>query len=642
MKKHIRVLILMTIDSVIISLSIYLAYLLRFDFNIEPSFVSTLPYVMLSNIVLITFCFYVLKIYKRIWQYASVGDLISIFKGVFIGIGSFLLAHHFIIHKIYPTVIVPRSIYLITAMIVVLVVGGSRFIWRILRDNYNKIQPHHHRALIVGAGDAGIMVVRELKHTYSEFYPVAFIDDNDQKKNLEVVGVPVVGNRYDIPLIVKHYNIQHIIIAIPSTSKSEVAAILDICKNTGCQIKIIPRVNDLINGKISVNMIRDVSVEDLLGRDSVKVDLDEIAGYLSGQVVLVTGAGGSIGSELCRQIAGFNPKQLVLLGHGENSIYEIELELRKKHPKLRIEAIIADIQHQKHIRSVFNQYRPQVIFHAAAHKHVPMMEKNPLEAVKNNILGTKNVAECAHEYKARRFVMVSTDKAVNPANVMGACKRVAEMIVQSLGHESETSFSAVRFGNVLGSRGSVIPIFKRQIEEGGPVTVTHPDMIRYFMTIPEAVQLVVQTGAFAVGGEVFILDMGKPVKIADLAHDLIRLSGLEPDKDIKVVYSGVRPGEKLFEEILTTEEGASATKHDRIYVSMPNYIPYEQLKRKVRDFERMVLDDSKPLLNQEIKKQLKNLVPTYQYDEEATVISSRGFDEAYRTSREIVAAIDIK
>ncbi|WP_254611524.1 nucleoside-diphosphate sugar epimerase/dehydratase [Paenibacillus sp. JMULE4] len=324
-------------------------------------------------------------------------------------------------------------------------------------------------------------------------------------------------------------------------------------------------MNDVINGKVSINTIRNVSVEDLLGREPVKMNLEEIAGYLADKVVMVTGAGGSIGSELCRQIAYYKPKSLLLLGHGENSIYEIELELKKDYASIEIYAIIADIQDRDRIRQVFEEFRPQVVFHAAAHKHVPLMERNPIEAIKNNVFGTKNVADASDEFGVSRFVMISTDKAVNPTNVMGATKRIAEMIIQALDKQSKTQFAAVRFGNVLGSRGSVIPIFKKQIEEGRDVTITHPDMIRYFMTIPEAVQLVIQTGSLANGGEIFILDMGRPVKIADLASDLIRLSGLEPGKDINIVYTGIRPGEKLFEEILSNEEGAIATKHDRIY-----------------------------------------------------------------------------
>lgn len=640
MNKYIRIPILLIIDATIIGSAIYLSYLLRFDFNMRPQFVHTLPYVIATYTILTLICFYFYKIYKRLWQYASVGDIISILKGSLVSSGIFFIIHHFAVNNLIPELVIPRSIYVISAMNIFLAVGGSRFLWRVLRDNYIKIQPHHHRALIIGAGDAGIMVVKELKHTNSEFYPVAFIDDNPQKRNMEVHGVPVVGGREDIIDVVEKYKIDDIIIALPSASKTEIADILAICKQTGCQIKMIPRVNDLINGKVSINMIRNVSVEDLLGREPVSVNINEIADYLSGHIVLVTGAGGSIGSELCRQIAGFKPQKLLLLGHGENSIYEIELELKNKFPEVSLEPIIADIQHKQRLVEIFNQYRPQVVFHAAAHKHVPLMERNPIEAIKNNILGTKNVAECAYEFETLRFVMISTDKAVNPTSVMGVTKRIAEMIVQSLNDNSKTQFSAVRFGNVLGSRGSVIPLFKRQIEQGGPVTVTHPEMIRYFMTIPEAVQLVIQTGALAEGGEIFILDMGKPVKIDDLARDLIRLSGMEPDKDINIVYTGIRSGEKLFEELLTSEEGATATKHDRIYVGRSSQILPEELDFKLRKLEHLVMEKSHPELN-EIQSQLKQLVPSFQGLNELDE-SRKAYQEALQASLQVVAALDNK
>ena len=641
MVKRMRVVALLVIDALLVSISVYASYLLRFDFNIRTEFIGTLPYVITMYVVLITISFFIFKIYKRIWQYASIGDLISILKGVLLGSTALFTIHQFAIHYIYSGIVVPRSIYVLTTMISFLTIAGSRLIWRIFRDNYIKIQPHHRRALIVGAGEAGVMVVRELKHGYSKLYPIAFIDDNPQKQHYEVVGVPVVGTRAHIPQVVKRYDIDDIIVALPSTSRVEIAEILNICKETGCQIKIIPRVNDLIDGKISINMIRDVGVEDLLGREPVQLDLHSISGYLSDHVVLITGAGGSIGSELCRQIAQFKPRELLLLGHGENSIYDIELELKKNYPDIPLVPIIADVQDKQRLTGLFKQYRPQIVFHAAAHKHVPMMEANPLEAAKNNILGTHNIAECAHEFAVERFVMVSSDKAVNPTNVMGATKRAAEMIVQSLDQISNTSFTSVRFGNVLGSRGSVIPMFKRQIEGGGPVTVTHPEMIRYFMTIPEAVQLVIQTGAIATGGEVFILDMGKPVKIVDLARDLIRLSGLEPDKDIKIVYSGIRPGEKLFEELLTTEEGAAGTKHDRIYVGVPSHLPYLEIKRMLHQFEHLALKKEQPASN-EVKQLLKDWVTTYRSSDKSISKQDHVLDEAYLASLEIMVTLDNK
>jgi FlaA1/EpsC-like NDP-sugar epimerase len=426
------------------------------------------------------------------------------------------------------------------------------------------------------------------------------------------MGLPVLGNRENIPSVVTDYQITDIVIAMPSAPRSEISAVIEKCKDTDASIKILPSVIDLASGKVSVKIMRDVSVEDLLGRDQVDVDLAEIAGYVTGKVVLVTGAGGSIGSELCRQISFFKPEQLLLLGHGENSVYEIEIELRRTYPGLSFIPVIADIQDRHRLEAVFDTYRPEVVFHAAAHKHVPLMERNPAEAIKNNILGTKNMAECADKFGASRFVMVSTDKAVNPTSVMGTTKRVAEMFVQGLNRTSKTKFVAVRFGNVLGSRGSVIPLFTKQIREGGPVTVTHPEMIRYFMTIPEAVQLIIQAGAFAKGGEIFILDMGNPVKIHDLARDLIRLSGFKPDEDIKITFTGMRPGEKLYEEILTNEEGMTATKHNRIFVGKPLDFSLDKLMLMILDLELVARSADAINRSEEIKYLLHRVVPTYQ------------------------------
>lgn len=636
MSRTIRYVILMLTDTLFIGLSVLLAYMLRFDLDIPREFMNTLPYSISLFIVFCLFFFHINKLYKRVWEYASVGDLISILRSGLLGAVTVYVIHTFIVHPVLPSVIIPRSIYIIGIMSIFLSVSGSRFMWRLIRDNYAKIQPYHKRALIIGAGKAGIVVVKELKQSKSDMYPVAFIDDNYAKHNMEVMGVPVVGGRQDIPSVVEALKIEHIIIALPSVTRTEVTQIINICKETGCQIKIIPKVNDLINGNISVNMIREVRIEDLLGREPVSVDLNGISGYVQNKVILVSGAGGSIGSELCRQLAPYVPSKIILIGHGENSIYDIELQLRKLYPDLQLEPVIADVQEKQRLDSIFEEYKPQVVFHAAAHKHVPMMEKNPIEAVRNNILGTYNLALCSHENHVERFVMISTDKAVNPTNVMGASKRAAEMVVQSLSTQSSTIYSAVRFGNVLGSRGSVVPLFKRQIEEGGPVTVTDPEMIRYFMTIPEAVQLVIQAGALAEGGEIFILDMGQPVKIADLAKDLIRLSGLEPDKDIKIIYTGIRPGEKLFEELLTSEEGALATKHDRIYVSKPERIPFELIYTHLTRFRKLI--DKKGKSDEEIKEMLRNLVPSYKLKEELHQLTTS--EEMLQASLQVVASIE--
>jgi FlaA1/EpsC-like NDP-sugar epimerase len=632
MYKLVRLITLLVIDVILVTASVLAAYLLRFDFEIPELFIGTLPYVFSVIVPIMIGSFYVFKIYRKIWQYANVADLFAIFNGTLLGTGVFYLFHQ-LVHQFYSEIVVPRSMYPLTFITVFLVVGCSRVVWRLIRNSNTKKMPHHRKALIVGAGEAGVLVARELKREHSEQYPVAFIDDNLQKKHYEVTGIPVVGTREDIPQVVKHYGIDEIIIAIPSAPRLEISKIINIAKGTGCRIKIVPSVNDLINGKITINTLRKVSVEDLLGREPVKVDLNEIADYLRGKVVLVTGAGGSIGSEICRQVASIEPDQLLLLDHSENNIYDIEIELKKRFPSLSIVALIADIKDEVRMRGIFGQFRPDVVFHAAAHKHVPLMEGNPKEAVMNNVFGTRNVALCAHEFKVKRFVLISTDKAVNPTSVMGTTKRIAEMIVQDLNRRSQTLFSAVRFGNVLGSRGSVIPLFQKQIEEGGPVTVTHPDMIRYFMTIPEAVQLVIQAGAYTTGGEIFILDMGNPVKIDDLAHDLIRLSGLEPGKDIQIVYTGMRPGEKLFEELLSKEEGATATKHDRIYVGGLMDLPVKQLDRLLNDLKEATTPE-------EVKLQLQRLVPEYRPSNSG--IDSIQTSDQLQASLEIVATLDRK
>ncbi len=640
MHKYIRLAALIFIDAVLVTLSVFIAYLLRFDFSIKDQYRDTLPYVFTLFGLLSIGSFYLFKIYRRIWQYASLDDLLAIIKGSSLSVVAAFLIHREVIYPYYSETIVPRSIYPLTLIISFLAVGGSRLIWRLLRDSYGKITPHHRKVLIIGAGEAGVMVVKEIRRAGSIQYPVAYVDDNKHKQHYEVMGIPVAGTREDIPSVVRKYKIDDIIVAIPTASHTEISDIIKRCKLTGCQIKIVPRMNDLINGNITVNMIRDVSVEDLLGREPVKVDMDEITNYVKDQVVLITGAGGSIGSEICRQVAAVQPKQLLILGHGENSIYEIEMELRKTYPSLKLEPIIADVQASERIQQVFRQYRPQVVFHAAAHKHVPLMEANPQEAIKNNVFGTRNVAECAHAFGAKRFVLISTDKAVNPTSVMGATKRIAEMILQNINAKSNTIYTAVRFGNVLGSRGSVIPVFKKQIAEGGPVTVTHPEMIRYFMTIPEAVQLVIQAGSLATGGEVFILDMGQPVKIAELASDLIRLSGLEPGKDIQIAYTGLRPGEKLFEEILTSEEGASATKHDRIFVSKQPVVANDILQVKLKEFEKQTLQEAgNPVV---IKRLLKQLVPSYKLQEDEPSDQAEDVSEQIRATLEMVASLENK
>ena len=450
------------------------------------------------------------------------------------------------------------------------------------------------RVMVVGAGDTGSMVIREMtKNGASVYKPVVVIDDDKRKHRARINGVPVKGGRNNIVEMAEKYNVDEIIVAMPSVSKHEVSEILNICKETKCHLKTLPGVYEILDEQVSINNIRDVSIDDLLGREEINLNTEEIADYLKNEVVLVTGGGGSIGSELCRQIAKFEPKKLIILDNYENNAYDLQNELRTTYKnKLNLEVIIASVREKERLRDIFRTHKPGVVFHAAAHKHVPLMEANPAEAIKNNVLGTLNTAQCADEFSVKRFVMISTDKAVNPTNVMGATKRVAEMIVQSLNKQSKTEFVAVRFGNVLGSNGSVIPLFKKQIANGGPVTVTHPEITRFFMTIPEASRLVIQAGAMAKGGEIFILDMGESVKILDLAKDLIKLSGFEPNINMKIEFTGLRPGEKLYEELLLAEEGVKGTTHQSIFVGQPLDLSYNEVLLCVKALENSMNDSN--------------------------------------------------
>jgi FlaA1/EpsC-like NDP-sugar epimerase len=599
-----RMTVLVLMDILIVGVSIYTSYLFRFDGDIPEIYVGqSFIYLIISALLSAAFLHY-FKLYNRVWQYASIGEMISLFNAVTI---SCIVSY--VVTCFLSVRVVPLSIFLRTFETTLLLMGGARFCWRIFRDNYIKRNKDHKRALIIGAGACGIFIAKELKHNAtSPLYPVAFIDDNIYKQRMRILGIPIMGGRESIVRAVIDHRIDEIILAIPSLSRNETSKIIAICKQTNAKLKIVPKLDELIQGKpMSLKEIRNVEVEDLLGRDPVSIDLEGVADYVAGKTVLVTGAGGSIGSELCRQISPFLPSKLLLLGHGENSIYTIDKELRQLFPNLQIESVIADVQDKQRIQQVFATFRPQVVFHAAAHKHVPLMERNPEEAIKNNVFGSQNVADAADKYSAERFVLISTDKAVNPTSIMGATKRIAEMYIQSLGRSSKTKFVAVRFGNVLGSRGSVIPHFKEQIAQGGPVTVTHPEMIRYFMTIPEAVQLVIQAGSFARGGEIFILDMGQPVKILDLATDLIRLSGFIPGEDIEIQFSGIRPGEKLYEELLTIEEGLTSTVHNRIFVGKPSNISHTELELEFKRLER-VLGDGQDI----IKDVVKHIVPGYE------------------------------
>ncbi len=561
MNYWLRLISMIIFDTLLMIASVYLSLLLRFDGQIEApfyqAFIDLIPWFAIITLVSL----YFFRIYHRMWQYASLGELYSIIKAI----STSMLIIVALIYTL-PLPYLPRSVYIISWGLMIAFIGGSRLGWRILRDMIIKdISSVAKPTLIVGAGDAGALVARELKNNQGlNLQAIGFIDDSRYKQNLSLYDIPVLGNRRAIPHIVEHYGIEEIIIAMPSASGRVIRELIEICQSTPAKLRIFQGTGDLLSRD---SKIRNIELEDLLRREPVKLNLEEIAAYLTGKTVLVSGAGGSIGSELCRQICSFNPRSLVILDYSENNLFDIDNELREAYPDIRIETELADIKDRPRLQQVFSRSQPQVVFHAAAHKHVPMMEKHPAEAVKNNILGTRNIAEMADKFGTETFILISTDKAVNPTSVMGATKRIAEMLIQDLNQNSSTSFAAVRFGNVLGSRGSVIPTFKRQIENGGPVTVTHPDMTRYFMTIPEAVQLVIEAGAMTSGGEIFVLDMGEPVKITDLARDLIRLHGYEPDKDIKISFTGIRPGEKLYEELFSAREQMAATMHDRIYIS---------------------------------------------------------------------------
>jgi len=613
-----RIYCLVLVDAVLINVALYGALWLRFDGTVPYYFWRSCLHLAGFYTAATLLIFYFMGLYRRLWQYAGTGELLNVLYAVTLGTVANVALAYFLQERL------PRSVFIISWGLTIGFIGGSRLFWRLFREQIRGnggvrgltglgLPKVGRRVLIAGAGDAGAMVARELKHrngngTGHNYNPVGFIDDDRGKQGQQILGLPILGARGDLFYLADRHAIEEVIIAMPSAPGRVVREIVNTCRELDVAVKTLPGISELIDGRVTVNSIREVHVEDLLRRDPVAVDLQEIATYLRGRTVLVTGAGGSIGSELCRQVVRFEPACLVLLGHDENPIFEIEHELGHKHPALRLETTIADIKDRAKINSVFNWYRPQIVFHAAAHKHVPLMEANPEEAVSNNIIGTRNVAEAADRVGSFAFVLISTDKTVNPTSVMGASKRVAEMFIQTLAGRSRTRFAAVRFGNVLGSRGSVLPTFKEQIAHGGPVEVTHPEMTRYFMTIPEAVQLVIQAGAMAQGGEIFVLDMGEPVKILDLAEDLIRLSGFEPYSEIDIRVTGIRPGEKLFEEILTPEEGTTATKHSQIYVARPNDIDEALLDTALAQFAaRNWAENRDQLLDL-----LRTLVPTYQ------------------------------
>lgn len=599
-----KVVLLVGLDIIALNISYLLALLIRFEGRVPNLFLK----ISFSNFIIITIIkigiYYLSKLYSSIWEYASVSELVEICLATLLGN---------LVSAIYITlsgITFSYSIMAIVSFLDILFIGGIRFLLRgtrLLQYRFTK-RKGFKKVLIVGAGAAGAMTLKEFKRhrtLYSD--PVGFIDDDPKKIGKGINGLPILGNHKDIYKICQKKNIDEIIIAIPSAKGSEIKKIINECKKTSCKTKILPGFYELIDGKVSVSKIRNVEIEDLLGRKEIHLDLQQLSKFIEGKIIMVTGGGGSIGSELCRQIATYNPETLIVLDIYENNAYDLQNELLKKYQNLNFKVLIASVRDKKRIDEILEEERPEIIFHAAAHKHVPLMEFNPKAAIKNNVFGTLNMVKAANKYKVDKFVMISTDKAVNPTNVMGATKRICEMIIQAFNKISDTDYVAVRFGNVLGSNGSVIPLFQRQIKEGGPITVTDERIVRFFMTIPEACQLVLEAGSMARGGEIFILDMGQAVKILDLAKDLIRLSGFEPDVDIKIEITGLRPGEKLYEEILLDKEKMDETSHKKIYVEKAINFEYDDIVVYLEMLKASLKSNSK----EDIRKVIKNILPNY-------------------------------
>lgn len=613
--RKLKIATLVFIDLILIYLSYYLAFIFRFYYNDglrEITLIYNSHIVRISIFAIIyILVFYIFKQYKSIWTLAGYDEFVN---GVIASIVTMTLN---IGLSFWENNRIPLMVTILAGIIVMIACNGVRVIWRVFRRavKYSEVEKSRDikNVLIIGAGSGGALVSSEYrKFPHLGKRVVGFIDDDRQKLGTYVNGIKVYGNRNDIVSVAKARNVDEIVIAIASIKDGVLKGIVEKCKEAKAKVKIMPGVAEMIDGKFSINKIRDVDVEDLLGRESIKLDYDGISDYLKGKTVLVTGGGGSIGSELCRQISKFNPKELIIFDIYENNAYEIQNELRTTYPNLKLTTLIGSVRDRIRLEEVYKTYKPEVVFHAAAHKHVPLMEDSPAEAIKNNVFGTYNVASLASDYSVERFVLISTDKAVNPTNVMGATKRMCEMIIQSLDKVSETEFVAVRFGNVLGSNGSVVPLFKKQIANGGPVTLTHKDITRYFMTIPEASQLVLQAGAYAKGGEIFVLDMGEPVKIYDLAENLIKLSGFDPHKDIEIEITGLRPGEKLYEELLMNEEGLTETKHKKIFIGKPGEFEIGDVREKIDELLKVAVCGNEIAL----RNRLKEFVPTYREPEE--------------------------
>lgn len=608
----IRRFFLICYDVCAVVLASILALAVRFDFRftqIPKIYLDTLWNELIFSELLMIAAFSFFRMYSSLWSYAGTTEMIYVVCACVVdGVGNMLIYLFTAKEAVgYP---MPRSFYFLYIMFITALTIFGRYLYRAARSvkgRLSKSGEERRRVLLIGAGAAGSSLIKEISSSaLINKQVIGIIDDAPEKKGTFIHGVKVVGTRDDIVSIAETQYVDEIIIALPSASAKEIKAIVEICKETGCELKRLPGIYQLVNGEVSVSKLKDVDVNDLLGRDPIEVDLDSIMDYVSGKVVLITGGGGSIGSELCRQIAMHQPKQLVIVDIYENNAYAIQQELIRSCPELNLAVCIASVRNTKRMDDIFATYHPDIVYHAAAHKHVPLMEDSPNEAVKNNVLGTLKVVQAADRYGVKRFVMISTDKAVNPTNIMGATKRLCEMIIQTYNNRSKTEFVAVRFGNVLGSNGSVIPLFKKQIEEGGPVTVTHPDIIRYFMTIPEAVSLVLQAGAYAKGGEIFVLDMGEPVKILDLARNLILLSGHRPDEDIQIVFTGLRPGEKLYEEMLMEEEGLQDTANKMIHIGKPIDFDEEHFLQQLEELKEYVVTEPT-----DIKQRVQAIVPSY-------------------------------
>lgn len=605
----------MCYDMLAVFVASMFALIIRFDlnfYNVPTEYLNevwrTLPYMMVITLII----FWALRLYSSLWSYAGALEMMYVVSACILDaivVAALILVRNW--GDMFP---VPRSFYILYGLFLLVLIMGCRYSYRGLRAirNMRRDGTYRRNVLVIGAGEAGNQLIKEINNSrYVKKKVVGVIDDDKTKIGNYIHGAKVIGDRSCIRDKVLELHVHEIIIAMPSASPKQMKGILDICKETGCELKRLPGIYQLVNGEVGISKLKDVDVNDLLGREPVMVNLESIMGYVSGKVIMVTGGGGSIGSELCRQIAGHKPKQLIILDIYENTTYDIQNELKVKFPDLDLVVLIGSVRNTNRMNWIFETYHPEIIYHAAAHKHVPLMEESPNEAIKNNVLGTWKIVQAADHYHVKRFVMISTDKAVNPTNIMGASKRICEMIIQTYNKRSETEYVAVRFGNVLGSNGSVIPLFKKQIERGGPVTVTDPNIVRYFMTIPEAVSLVLQAGAYAKGGEIFVLDMGEPVKILDLAKNLILLSGHKPDEDIQIVFTGLRPGEKLYEEMLMDEEGLQDTENNLIHIGKPIELDEGKFLEQLEELKEYVVTEPS-----DIREWVKKIVPTYQPKEE--------------------------